>query len=273
MCVIKFSDTLRYTNPVKTMNRHFAGLLTFIVFFYTSGEAFAQLSFLNKRWQESKIPERGMVILVGGGISAVRSDICAGWGCNNFGPNASVGALYKFNPYLSAGVNADYVRLGATEKDPTHPLNVAFQSEVIALTGNVMYNLLDSYAGSGNYRSLRKRFVVPYVRAGAGAVYYTATSFPAQNDLLESQSTYDPETKYPAVSLVFPFGGGLRFRFSDEIAVAPELIYHITTSDFLDNVGPRLGNPDTKDHYGLFTIKVMYTPLIKNNIFSRKKAD
>lgn len=253
------------------MNRSLAVILTLIILLYSAGETYAQFSALKKRWQDSKTPERGMVIKVGAGVAAIKSDICGSWGCNDLGPSASVGAMYRFRTNMAIGLNADYLRLGASEKSPERPLNVAFQSEVIALTANVMYNLMDSYAGSGNYRSARKRFVVPYIKAGAGAVYYTATSFPADNDLEDSQTTYDPEQKYPAISLVIPFGGGLRFRFSDELAIAPELIYHITTSDYLDNIGPRLGNPDNNDHYGLFSVKIMYSPVIKNKVFSRKR--
>ena len=232
----------------------------------------AQNSFA-QRIGKSKIPERGLVIVAGGGIAAVKSSICGSPDCNNFGPNASVGAWYKISPYLSMAGGIDYVRLGADEKDIRKPLNVSFQSEVIEVTGTVVLNLLDSYAGSGNYRSSRKRFVVPYARAGGGFIYYTATSYPGDADKLEdSQTTYDPEREYPAIAAVIPFGGGLRFRFSDEIAVTGELMYHVTTTDYLDNVGPRLGSNGT-DHYAVAAIKVMYTPVIKNKIFSKKQQE
>lgn len=253
------------------MNRSIAFVLAFILFLFTTKETYAQFAFLSKRGQESKVPERGLVILVGAGVAAVRSDYCGSWDCNDFGANASVGALYKYRTNLAFGVNADYVRLGASTVGTGSTLNTAFNSEVIALTGNVVVNLIDSYAGSGNYRSLRKRFIVPYVKAGAGAIYYTATSFPADNELDDSQTTYDPEREYPAFALVIPFGGGIRFRFSDEIAIAPELIYHVTTSDYLDNGNPEDSNNARSDHYGLFSVKFMYTPLLKNNILSRKR--
>lgn len=228
----------------------------------------AQNSFV-QRIGRSKLPERGLVIVAGGGVAGVKSDICGSPGCNDFGPNVSMGAWYKFTPYLSMAGSIDYIRLGAEEKDPRRPLNVAFQSEVIEVSGSVVLNLLDSYAGSGNYRSSRKRFVVPYVRAGGGFIYYTATSFPGDVSRLEdSQTKYDPERNYPAIAAVIPFGGGLRFRFSDEFAVAGELMYRITTTDYLDNVGPRLADPNT-DHYAVAAIKIMYTPVIKNKIFSK----
>ncbi|ARS37694.1 thrombospondin type 3 repeat-containing protein [Pontibacter actiniarum] len=211
-----------------------------------------------------------MVVLLGAGIAAVKSDICGSWGCNEFGPAVSVGALYKLTTNLGISGTVDYVKLGATEKDPRRPRNVSFESEVIEVSGTVVLNLLDSYAGSGNYRSSRKRFVVPYVRAGVGAVYYTPTSFPGQSSLDDSQTTYDPERKYPAVAAVIPFGGGLRFRINNEFSIAPELIYHITTTDYLDNIGPRIGNPGNKDHYGVAIVKLQYTPVLKNKIFSKK---
>lgn len=210
------------------------------------------------------------MIVAGGGIAAIKSDICGSWGCNNFGPNVSVGALYKLTPYVGVGGSIDYNRLGATEKDPSRSLNITFQSEVIEVSATAVLNLLDSYAGSANYRSSRKRFLVPYIRAGIGFVYYTPTSFPGDGDLNDSQITYDPLRKYPAIAAVVPVAGGLRFRLNDEVSLAGELIYHVTTTDYLDNIGGSIGNPGNKDHYGVAAIKVMYTPVVKNKIFSRK---
>ncbi|MFD1188183.1 outer membrane beta-barrel protein, partial [Pontibacter rugosus] len=243
----------------------------FSIFLSCSFDASAQ--YRNKsRSHTSNMQERGVVVVVGAGIAAIKSDICGSWGCNNFGPSASVGALYKLTPYLGFSGNIDYMRLGATEKVPNPDLNIAFESEVLQFSGSIVLNLLDSYAGAGNYRSSRKRFVVPYVRAGIGAVYYTATSFPRQyGELDDSQTTYDPEREYPAFAAVIPFGGGLRFRVNDEFSIAPELMYQITSTDFLDNIGPRIGDPNTKDHFGVASIKLQYTPVIKNKIFSKKR--
>jgi hypothetical protein len=235
----------------------------------TSSDIAAQ-SMLLRKFQESKMPERGLVLTAGAGMAAVRSDICGTWECNDIKPVWGIGAIYKFDPYWSASLNVDNIKLGATEKDPAKPLNLSFRSEIIEATASVMVNLVDSYSGSGNYRSLRKRLVVPYAKAGAGIIYYTATSYPGEGNLDESQTTYDPERKYPAVGIVVPFGGGIRFRFSDQLSIAPELMYHITTSDYLDNVGPRLGDGSTKDHFATAALRVMYTPPIKNNIFTRK---
>lgn len=227
---------------------------------------------LNKRRAVSKVPEkRGVILSMGGGLAAVRSDICGRPECNNFGPNVSVGALYYLTSYLGVSGNIDYLRLGASEISPLRPLNISFRSEVVEVTGTVVINLLDSYAGSAGYRSLRKRFLVPYIRAGAGLVYYTSTSYPGQGKLDDSQTTYDPARKYPAIAAVIPFGGGLRFRINNEFSIAPELIYHITTTDYLDNIDPELGNPNGRDdHYGIAAVKVLYTPVLRNKLFSRK---
>ncbi|QCR25039.1 thrombospondin type 3 repeat-containing protein [Pontibacter sp. SGAir0037] len=218
----------------------------------------------------SNIPEQGLVLYAGVGATGVKSDICGSLPCNNIGPYVSLGALYKMTSTWGINVEANYLRLGAKEKVPE--LNVAFQSEVIEVSGSVIINLLDSYSGSGNYRSSRKRFVVPYVKVGGGFIYYTATSYPSESSSLnESGMTYDPERKYPAIAGVVPFGGGLRFRFSDYISVAPELMYHYTTSDYLDNIGPRIMAGGKSDHFAIAAIRVMYTPSKINDIFSKKR--
>lgn len=244
-------------------------LLFLCLTIFTSSNAAAQSLFGGKH-SVSKMPERGIVVVLGGGVTAVKSNICGSPGCNEFGPNLSVGALYKMTPYLGVSGQVDYARLGATEKGPQRPLNISFRSEVIGVTGTAVVNLLDSYAGGFGYRSLRKRFIVPYARVGAGFVYYTPTSFPGQGNLEDSQVTYDPARKYPALAVVIPFGGGLKFRLNDEFSIATELMYHITTTDYLDNIGPELHPALTKDHYGIASAKLMYTPRIQNKIFSRK---
>ena len=215
------------------------------------------------------MPERGLVIAVGAGVAAVRSDICGSGNCNDFGPNVSIGAVYKLNPFWGISAGVGYARLGAEEKDPARPLNISFQSEVVEVTASVMFNLLDSYAGSG-YRSSRKRFVVPYLKAGGGFIYYTPTSFPGQGKLDDSQTTYDPQRNYPAIAAVIPLGAGLRFRLNDEISIAPELTYSLTTTDYLDNIVPPVGSTEATDHYATATVKLLYTPVLKNKILTRK---
>jgi hypothetical protein len=252
------------------MNRSlYFSILTFLITSLTAFNAIAQKRFLGVD-PRSKVPEHGFVIQMTAGLAAVKSDICGGYNCNDFGLNVGVGALYKFTPMVAASMELERFKLGAVEKTPTNDL--AFSSEVLELSGMVVVNLLDSYSGSSNYRSTRKRFVVPYVKAGAGAIYYKPTSYPAsQGELDDSQTTYDPERNYPAVAAVIPFGGGLRFRINDQFSIAPEMIYHLTTTDYLDNIGPRLGNAGNKDHYGTASVKLLYTPAIKNDIFSKKK--
>lgn len=216
----------------------------------------------------SKTPERGLSVQASAGLAAVKSDICGSYGCNDIGPAMGIGALFKFNPYLSFSGEVEYIKLGATEKTPTN--NITFESEVIEVAGMVVLNLMDSYAGSNNYRSTRKRFVVPFIKGGIGFVYYTPNSYPTNRDR-NTDITYDRMRSYPAIAGVIPFGGGLRFRFSDHISVAPEVMYQLTTTDYLDNIGPPVGNPNTKDHYGVISVKVIYTPILKNEVFTKKK--
>lgn len=250
------------------MNRRLPFFLFFLVIASLSTTAAFGQGNVIRRMGMSKIPERGLVIQAGAGLAAVKSDICGSWGCNDIGPAMGIGALFKYNPYLSFSGEVEYVKLGATEKTPTN--NITFESEVIEVSAMVVINLMDSYSGTNNYRSTRKRFVVPFIKAGGGFVYYTPTSYPT-NRGENSQETYDRERTYPAIAAVIPFGVGLRFRFSDQWGVAPEMMYHLTTTDYLDNVGPRIGKEHTKDHYGVVSVKVLYTPIIKNEVFTKKK--
>lgn len=252
------------------MNRKLYPFLLSLCLILFNFSSTAAQSLLGRRGGASKVPERGIVLLAGGGVAGIKSNICGSPDCNDFGTNLSIGALYKMTSYLGVSAQLDHVRLGGTEKDPRRPLDVSFRSEVIGVTVTGVFNLMDSYAGSAGYRSLQKRFVVPYVRAGGGFIYYTPTSYPGKGDLNDSQTTYDPQRKYPAIALVIPMGAGLRFRVNDEFSVATELMYNVTTTDYLDNVGPELLPAQTKDHYALAAVKLMYTPKITNKVFSRK---
>ncbi|WP_255593972.1 outer membrane beta-barrel protein [Pontibacter sp. HSC-14F20] len=218
-----------------------------------------------RRMGVSKIPERGLVIQAGAGVAAVKSDICGSFDCNDIGPAFSIGALFKYNPFWSISGEVEYIKLGASEK--TFQDNVTFESRVIEVSGMLVYNLMDSYAGSNNYRSTRKRFAVPFVKGGIGFVYYTPSSYPT-NRTPNSDITYDRLRSYPAIAGVIPFGGGIRFRFSDQFSVAPEVMYHITTTDYLDNI-TRI--EDNKDHYGVVSVKLLYTPMPKNEVFTSKR--
>lgn len=78
----------------------------------------AQYNYRSRRNNTSERETGSIVVLLGAGIAAVKSDICGSWGCNEFGPAVSVGALYKLTTNLGISGTVDYVKLGATEKDP-----------------------------------------------------------------------------------------------------------------------------------------------------------
>lgn len=243
-----------------------AFLLLFAITLSMSTSVLAQDGVI-RRMGMSKMPERGLSVQAGVGLAAVKSDICGSYGCNDIGPAIGIGALFKFNSYWALSGEVKYIKLGATEKTPTN--NITFESEVIEVAPMLVLNLMDSYAGSNNYRSMRKRFIVPFVKAGGGFVYYTPSSYPT-NRPENSDVTYDRMRSYPAIAGVVSGGVGLRFRFSDQLSVAPEVVYSITTTDYLDNIGPPIGISHTKDHYGVASVKVIYTPMLKNEVFTRK---
>ncbi|MCC9135006.1 outer membrane beta-barrel protein [Pontibacter silvestris] len=248
------------------MNKNLYCLVLFFLCLITLAEkAKGQPSFIRKSGI-SKTPEKGLVIVAGGGVSTAVSDFC-NWRCSKPGRYLGLGALYKISPYVSVSASLDNVKFGA------RTYSMSFETEAVAVTGTVDVNLIDSYVGSGGYRSLRKRFIVPYVKAGVGFIHYTPTSYPGEGELDESQTKYDPARKYPALAAVVPVGGGLRFRFSDKISIAGELIYHFTSTDYLDNTVQDMRNTSImrNDGYGVAAVKVLYTPVVKNPLFSGKR--
>jgi hypothetical protein len=175
---------------------------------------------------------------------------------NGIGPTLSVGTLYQFKPDFGIQGTLGYVNFKGVE-DKTldeHP-DVTFKSGGVEATASLVYNLSNTYVGPRYTRSRNLRLIVPYVKVGIGALAYKSSSE------IESQGQKIGASKeYPNLTFIAPIGGGLKFQYSKQLTIAPEINVYFTTSDYLDNtsygfVSPLTGSNDT---YLSATIKVMY---------------
>jgi hypothetical protein len=177
---------------------------------------------------------------------------------NGVGPTLSIGALYQFSRDFGIQGSLGYVNFSGSEDAVLTPKNpeVSFKSGGVEATTSLVYNLTNTYVGS-RYRSSRNlRLVVPYVKVGIGVLAYKASAS------IESIGEELPEGKdYPSLTLIAPIGGGLKFQYSKQLSIAPELNVYLTTSDFLDNIENgvvSIYGTGSNDAYLSATVKIMY---------------
>ncbi len=175
---------------------------------------------------------------------------------NGMGPALSVGVLYQFSHDFGVQGTLGYINTKGHEDgvEQTFP-DVTFKTHGVEATASIIYNLTNTYVGPRYRRSRNLRLIVPYVKVGVGVLAYKSSS------AIESQGIEQPEAKdYPNFTMVAPIGGGLKFQYSKQLTIAPELNVNFTTSDYLDNVSYGNVSPLTgsNDAYLSATIKVLY---------------
>jgi hypothetical protein len=99
--------------------------------------------------------------------------------------------------------------------------------------------------------------MMPYIKLGVGGLVYSARSYKADNEFMTERAD-EPVRSYPAVALLVPIGGGIAFRYNSRISIQPELTYHFTSTDALDDMGTLTGGKGGNDAYGIASIKMQY---------------
>jgi hypothetical protein len=183
---------------------------------------------------------------------------------NGMGPTLSVGALYQFSHNFGVQGSLGYVNFKGIEdaREKRYP-DFTFSTHGVEATTSLVLNLTNTYVGSRYRRSRNLRLIVPYVKAGIGVLAYQSSSE------IDSRGEKMPDSKdYPSLTFIVPVGGGLKFQYSKQLTIAPELNVNLTTSDYLDNVSYGFVSPLTgsNDAYLSATVKVMY------NITARRRS-
>lgn len=204
------------------------------------------------------------------GLAASRGDFCGRFHCNFLGRYLSMGLSYHIYPGLFIGADLEYFRLGAKERDLEGwwVQNTSFRGENMAITGFMHLNLRRDPRPFPETSREAPPVNIPYLKVGLGRLVFS-------NVTNEGRQPYSPEVKYvksgyssPDFALVVPFGVGISFFVSKELSVNPEIVYHITCSDYLD--GRKAEGHKRPDHYGIASVKIQYTPAktrIRRNMF------
>lgn len=146
--------------------------------------------------------------------------------------------------------------------------DASFRGGVIEGSAVMEFNFLDFLRNGSQFRWS------PYAFFGLGYAHF-----------IMKGNTYArlPRERYNQGALVIPFGGGVKYRLSDQWFLAAELGFRPTTTDYLDKIdsslpaipryqqpadpstgetapyGINFGNPNTKDWYYFMGITISYT--------------
>lgn len=175
---------------------------------------------------------------------------------NGVGPNLGIGAMYQVAPRVGIRTNLNYVSFNTNLLDRPG-MQVPFNSHVAEASGTVVFNLVHSYLPSrGHGSSGLLRLAVPYLKAGVGMLYYSASS-----------STMEDNS---GIAAFIPVGGGIRFNYTSNFSIAPELTLNYTTTDYLDNLQRAGGFTGDKDAYVSASINFIYSlPTVRKYSFRR----
>lgn len=143
-----------------------------------------------------------------------------------------------------------------------------FRGGVIEGSAVMEFNFLDFLRNDSEFRWS------PYAFFGLGYSHFMMKG---------NTYAYLPSEKYSLSSVVIPFGGGVKYRLSDQWTLAAELGFRPTMTDYLDKIdsslpaipryqpptdpstgqippyGINFGNPNTKDWYYFAGLTISYT--------------
>ncbi|TAH27057.1 MAG: hypothetical protein EAZ07_02150 [Cytophagales bacterium] len=176
------------------------------------------------------------------GLGSYYGDLCDGFDCMQFRPNFGIGAIYRFLPNISARADIAYFRLYSEDVHTVRNLN--FRSWNLEASVGLQYDL---YSYSRHFRKRKK--IQPYGFASIGAAYYS----PKGEDPLTGEwvdlrklRTEGQATPYTPITIIVPYGGGIRYKFKPKYDFIFELGYRMTFTDYLDDVsGPKYADLNT----------------------------
>lgn len=149
-----------------------------------------------------------------------------------------LGLKYDVTPKLSVRTGFNYGSIAATDKKnkpSLQPRNLSFHSKIIE--GNLLaeYTIFD----------LDEKMIAPYVFGGIGIFHFKPFAFDTLGNEISLQplgtegqglSKYPSRKPYKLTQLALPFGGGIRFRITDDAVLGYEIGMRKLFTDYLDDV-------------------------------------
>jgi len=148
------------------------------------------------------------------------------------------GVQYDITRNFSAISNISFMKVGARDQFNNPDLvfrNLSFQSNIIE------WNLVGEYT----FLDMTRSSFSPFIFGGIAAFHFNPYAFDSlgRKVFLKPLSTegegltqYPNQKPYNLLQVAIPFGGGIKFRVSDNVVLAYEVGFRKTFTDYLDDV-------------------------------------
>jgi Domain of unknown function (DUF6089) len=178
--------------------------------------------------------ERSLILTGGLGVSTYFGDLANRTPIANTNPNINAGLQYYFSNRISSRVELNWFTIAGDDKDATgggrNVRNLSFQSSCFELSAVGEVNLF-----SHGDRYYRRPNINVYGFAGIGVLYFNPkTSYKGDNVALQPLKTEG--VSYSLVTLVVPYGLGVRFKATPQFNLAIEAGFRKAFTDYLDDV-------------------------------------
>lgn len=165
-------------------------------------------------------------------------------------PALSAFARFNVNPRFSTRLGLTYAVISGSDalsgSDQLKRRNLSFDSDIYEIAGMLEVNIFKFSAIEG------ESIFTPYFAVGFGAFRFDPTTeYNGQRIRLQPLGTEGQGTsaapnnpKYSLVQLNIPFGGGVKFKLSDNITGFVDLTWRWTFTDYLDDVSTIYADPE-----------------------------
>ncbi len=176
---------------------------------------------------------------VNGGVSNYSGDLQAKYfTLDQSNATFGVGLQYDLSAHFALTSNLQYLQIAGADRFNKPNLqfrNLSFESKMVELNLMAEYTLLDL-----NYNRIS-----PFINVGIAGFHFNPYAFDSLGNKVflkplstegEGLAAYPARKPYNLLQLSIPFGGGIKFRVSDNIVLAYEIGYRKTFTDYLDDV-------------------------------------
>lgn len=177
---------------------------------------------------------RNFIIGAGTGAAFYFGDLAKNGDFSNIKPNFALSARYNFYDRYSVETQLTWFMLtGDDSKDPVKEWrNLSFTSHNFELNVVGHVSLFPEA-----FRFYQRPFANPYVYGGIGLLQFNPyAKLDGEVHYLRGLETEGPENSYGLMTMVIPFGAGVKFRATPFLNINIDGGYRITFTDYLDDV-------------------------------------
>lgn len=177
---------------------------------------------------------RNFIIGAGTGAAFYFGDLAKNGDFSNIKPNLALSARYNFYDRYSVETQLTWFMLsGRDSKDPVKEWrNLSFSSHNFELNVVGHVSLFPEAI-----RFYQRPFANPYAYAGVGLLQFNPyAKLDGDVHYLRGLETEGSENSYGVVTMVIPFGAGVKFRATPFLNINIDGGYRLTFTDYLDDV-------------------------------------